>query len=60
MQGTFVVRIGAHHVEDGEVLEGRVEEVDSGRSLRFQSGEELLQFLQKRQREAVAEHSKEQ
>ena len=60
MQGAFVVRIGAHHVEDGEVLEGRVEEVDSGRSLRFQSGEELLQFLRKRQQDAVAEQLKEQ
>lgn len=60
MQGAFVVRIGARWQEQEGVLEGRVEEVDSGLSQRFQSGEELLQFLRKRRQDAVAERKKEQ
>ena len=60
MQGAFVVCIETHRLGNEEVLEGRVEEVDSGRSLRFQSGEDLLQFLRKRQQDAEAERKKEQ
>ena len=55
-----MVRIGARWQEQEGVLEGRVEEVDSGLSQRFQSGEELLQFLRKRRQDAVAERKKEQ
>ena len=43
MQGAFVVRLRVESLEDE--LSGRVEEVDTGRTVRFQSGEELLEFL---------------
>ena len=59
MQGAYVVRIGAHEQQDREELAGQVEEVDSGRSQRFQSGEELLEFLRRRQLDALAESEKE-
>ena len=58
MQGAYVVRIGAHEQQDREELAGLVEEVDSGRSQRFRSGEELLQFLRGRQQDALAELEK--
>ena len=58
MQGAYVVRIGAHEQQDREELAGLVEEVDSGRSQRFRSGEELLQFLRQRQQDALAELEK--
>lgn len=45
MQGAFVVRIGAHRETSPEELEGRIEEVDTGRSFRFHSGDELIDFL---------------
>jgi hypothetical protein len=60
MQGAFVVQMGARGTEGREDVCGRVEEVDSGRSERFQSGEELLEFLRRRQRDAVTELAKEQ
>jgi hypothetical protein len=59
MQGAFLVRIGAHEPQNQEELTGRVEEVDSGRSQRFRSGEELLDFLRKRQQDALVESEKE-
>jgi hypothetical protein len=59
MQGAYLVRIGAHGQQGQEELAGRVEEVDSGRSLRFRSGEELLEFLRRRQQDVVAEQEKE-
>ena len=43
MQGAFVVRLRVESLEDE--LSGRVEEVDTGRTVRFQSGVELLEFL---------------
>lgn len=58
MQGAYVVRIGAHEQQDLGELAGQVEEVDSGRSQRFRSGEELLQFLRRRQQDALAELEK--
>ncbi len=59
MQGAYVVRIGTHGQQDQEELMGRVEEVDSGRSLRFRSGEELLEFLRKRRQDVAAEQDRE-
>ena len=58
MQGAFVVRIGGHQEKGPEELEGRIEEVDTGRSFRFRSGEELIEFLRGRQGAAVAELEK--
>jgi hypothetical protein len=49
MQGAFVVRIGGHPEKGPEELEGCIEEVDTGRSFRFHSGKELIQFLRGRQ-----------
>jgi hypothetical protein len=51
MQGAFVVCLGISQGEQSrEELEGRIEEVDSGKSLRFHSGEELIEFLLSRQK----------
>ena len=60
MQGAFVVQIGACGTGWREDVSGRVEEVDSGQSVRFQSGEELLKFLRMRQQETLAERAREQ
>jgi hypothetical protein len=47
MKRAFVVRLSPEaHPVSGK-FEGRVEEVDSGRSLKFSSIEEFLDFLQK-------------
>jgi hypothetical protein len=48
MQGAYVVHLGAPQEQSQEELEGRIEEVDTGRSLRFHSGGELIQFLRER------------
>ena len=58
MQGAFVVCLGSQGEQSQEELEGRIEEVDSGRSLRFHSGEELIQFLRNRQKNALAERER--
>jgi hypothetical protein len=50
MQGAFVVCLGSQGEKSREELEGRIEEVDSGRSLRFHSGEDLIDFLLSRQK----------
>jgi hypothetical protein len=47
MQGAYVVQLRMESPEDK--LSGRVEEVDTGRMVRFQSEEELLEFLRRRQ-----------
>ena len=47
MQGAYVVQLRMESPEDR--LSGRVEEVDTGRMVRFQSEEELLEFLRDRQ-----------
>jgi len=60
MQGAYVVRIGDGKESDQEDLSGRVEEVDSGRSMKFGSGAELLEFLRERQRDTATEQTKEQ
>jgi hypothetical protein len=46
MQGAFVVRLGVGS-EDCAELSGRVEEVDTGRTLKFRSGKELIEFLRR-------------
>ena len=48
MQGAYVVHLGASQEQSREELEGRIEEVDTGKSLRFHSGGELIQFLRER------------
>ena len=47
MQGAYVVQLRMESPEDR--LSGRVEEIDTGRMVRFQSEEELLNFLRCRQ-----------
>ena len=58
MQGAFVVCLGSQGEQSQEELEGRIEEVDSGRSLRFHSGEELIEFLRNRQKDELTEQEK--
>ena len=58
MQGAFVVCLGSQGEQSQEELEGRIEEVDSGRSLRFHSGEELIEFLRNRQKDDLTEQEK--
>ncbi len=48
MQGAYVVHLGAPEKQSRQELEGRIEEVDTGKSLRFHSGGELIQFLYER------------
>lgn len=48
MQRAFVVRLGPKTEPSLGRFEGRVEEVDTGEELRFQSAEELLKFLGQR------------
>ena len=55
MQGAYVVHLGAPQEQSREELEGRIEEVDIGKSLRFHSGGELIQFLRERLKVARAE-----
>ena len=55
MQGAYVVHLGASQEQSQEELEGRIEEVDTGKSLKFHSGGELIQFLRERLEVARAE-----
>ena len=48
MRGAFVVQLGSKSQPAESQFEGWVEEVDSGRQLRFRSTEELLLFLGRR------------
>jgi len=45
MRGAFVVQLGPDTDPSQDRFEGQVEEVDSGKELRFRSGKELLEFL---------------
>ena len=45
MRCAFVVQLGSESQPAETQFEGWVEEVDSGRQLRFRSTEELLEFL---------------
>ena len=58
MQGAFVVCLGSPGEQSQEELEGRIEEVDSGESLRFHSGGELIEFLRSRQKDARTEQER--
>jgi len=58
MQGAYVVCLGRYGEQSREELEGRIEEVDSGKSLRFHSGEELIEFLRGRQKDALTERAR--
>jgi hypothetical protein len=48
MRGAFVIRLGAESKPSEDRFEGWVEEVDSGKELRFHSTSELIQFLGER------------
>ena len=45
MQGAFVIRLGRGTNPSTEHFEGSIEEVDTGKELKFQSSTELLNFL---------------
>jgi hypothetical protein len=45
MRGAFVVQLGKASQPDQAKFEGWVEEVDSGKQLRFRTAQELLAFL---------------
>ena len=45
MRGAFVIRLGPHTAPSQDRFEGLVEEVDSGKELRFLSAKELVEFL---------------
>ena len=47
MKRAFVLRLGPESRPSGDKFEGRVEEVDSGKSRKFGSVEEFLEFLQR-------------
>jgi len=47
MKRAFVLRLAPEAQPDGGRFEGRVEEVDSGKSKKFASFEEFLTFLQR-------------
>src|SRR5215472_13027693 len=48
MRGAFLIRLGRYTRPAARRFEGWVEEVDSGKGLRFHSSEELLRFLGRR------------
>jgi hypothetical protein len=45
MHGAYVIKLGNLERLGEQQLTGRVEEVDTGKTARFQTGEELLTFL---------------
>ena len=59
MRGAFVVRLGQGTKPDQGLFEGWVEEVDSGKELRFHSTAELVKFLGERFYTAFSSPSKE-
>ena len=48
MRGAFVIRLGRETNPPKGHFEGSIEEVDSGKELKFQSSTELLRFLGER------------
>jgi len=52
MRGAFVIRLGPETKPTQGLFEGWVEEVDSGKELRFHSTAELVKFLGERFRTA--------
>ena len=59
MRGAFVLRLGAETEPAENRFEGWVEEVDSGKELRFHSTGELIQFLGERFRAAFQSRERE-
>ena len=59
MRGAFVVRLGPDTEPSQDHFEGRVEEVDSGKEIRFRSTGELMEFLGQRFRVAFQPSHKE-
>ena len=45
MRGAFVLQLGSETKTKQQCFCGRIEEVDTGRELRFRSTQELLDFL---------------
>lgn len=45
MRGAFVLQLGAETKSTQKCFCGRIEEVDTGREIRFRSTQELLDFL---------------
>ena len=45
MRGAFVLQLGSETTTKQQCFCGRIEEVDTGRELRFRSTQELLDFL---------------
>jgi hypothetical protein len=45
MKQAYVLQLGSETDADRRHFEGRIEEVDTGRELRFKSTDELLAFL---------------
>ena len=57
MRGAFVVQLGRETKPSEHHFEGCVEEVDSGKELKFHSVEELLKFFGERFQAAFARKS---
>jgi len=55
MRGAFVIRLGLETNPASGHFEGCVEEVDSGKEMKFQSSTELLRFLGERFQAIVVE-----
>jgi len=55
MRGAFVIRLGPETDPSSGHFEGCIEEVDSGKELKFQSSGELLRFLGERFQAAFRE-----
>ena len=55
MRGAFVIRLARETNPANGHFEGSIEEVDSGRELKFQSSTELLRFLGERFQAILAE-----
>ncbi len=55
MRGAFVIRLGRETNPFDGHFEGSVEEVDTGKELKFQSSTELLRFLGERFQAAFAD-----
>jgi hypothetical protein len=53
MRGAYVLRLGPGTDFAGGQFEGSVEEVDTGKRLKFQSTDELLKFLRQSFGEAL-------
>ncbi|HUA18572.1 MAG TPA: hypothetical protein VMB25_07495 [Bryobacteraceae bacterium] len=57
MQGDFVIQVRPETDLDRGILRGRVEHMDSGQSVRFQTVEELVSFIAQHLQASDAEPS---